>query len=168
MWYYRWHAESSLHIQAKISDFQCHSKTLEKSSVIIWKALLDFIDKLSFLYCFPKKVVILITVKPELTTTSQQRPPVCNDHHFEVPYWTYATKMTSVQSLPVNNGHYFGVPGVVLVHRSDCKGFLTCRQFHQHKMRAFFVRTLFRQLFFSYMYIVKTAKMYVSTKNSYV
>jgi hypothetical protein len=49
---------------------------------------------------FPKKVEVLIlphilvdyTVKPELTTTSEQRPPVVyNVHNFEVPIRTFIT-----------------------------------------------------------------------------
>ncbi len=35
----------------------------------------------------------------------------------------------------------------------------SCRQFHQHLTRKFFVQMLFRQLFSSYMYVVKAAEM---------
>jgi len=41
-------------------------------------------------------------------------------------------------------------------------------QFHHRKMRAFFVRTSFWQLFSSDMYVVKAAKTYVCMKNLYV
>ncbi len=31
------------------------------------------------------------TVKPELTTTSEERPPVYNDHHFAAPSYNFTS-----------------------------------------------------------------------------
>jgi len=36
-------------------------------------------------------LILTSTVKPELTTTSEQRPPVYNDHHFGVPILGFIT-----------------------------------------------------------------------------
>ncbi len=55
------------------------------------------IGKAKKIVIFPKKVEVLIlphilvdyTVKPEQTITSEQRPPVYNDHNFEVPIRTF-------------------------------------------------------------------------------
>ncbi len=55
-------------------------------------------------------------VKPELTTTSEQRLHAYNVHHFVVTIFAFYNKI-----LPVNNGHKFGVTRVVLVlQRFDC------------------------------------------------
>ncbi len=64
--------------------------------------------------------VYIYTVKPELTTTSDYRPPVHNDHHIEVPIGILMTSMTFEQRPPVNNDHNFLVPKVIVVHRFDC------------------------------------------------
>ncbi len=48
----------------------------------------------------------LNTVKPELTT-SEQRPPVFNDHHFQVPIQTSIILMISEQWPPVNCYNFF-------------------------------------------------------------
>ncbi len=61
----------------------------------------------------------LNTVKPELTITSEYRPPFNNDHHFKVPFQTFTISMTSEQQPPDNDSHYW-VPGVVVVHSFDC------------------------------------------------
>ena len=45
----------------------------------------------SLWYFLQKMVWFLYTVKPELTTTSELRPPVSNDHHFEVLFYTFIT-----------------------------------------------------------------------------
>ena len=42
--------------------------------------------------------------------------------------------------------------------KAACKMLMTFRQFHQHYMCTFFIQTLFRQLFSSYMYIEKAAE----------
>ncbi len=47
------------------------------------------------------------TIKSELTTTSEQRPPVYNDYLFEVPNKPIISQMTSEQRPPVNNGYSF-------------------------------------------------------------
>ncbi len=60
------------------------------------------------------------TVKPELTTTSEKRPPVYNDHYFKSSFPHLENKETFEQRPPVNSGHYFWVPRVVVVHRFDC------------------------------------------------
>ncbi len=41
-------------------------------------------------------------VKPE------QRPPVNNDNHFQVPLGTFITQMISEQLPPVNSDHFLG------------------------------------------------------------
>jgi len=59
---------------------------------------------------------ILYTVKPELTTTSEQRPPV-------------------------NNGHYFWVPKVIVVHKFDCnsKNLICFINWELVKLKLFFM-----------------------------
>ena len=41
------------------------------------------------------------TVKPELTTTSEQRPPAYNDHHFGVLFPLLYHKATSEQPVAI-------------------------------------------------------------------
>jgi len=43
-------------------------------------------------------------VKPDLKTTFEYRPPVHNDHYFEVTFGTFITQMISEQRPSVNNG----------------------------------------------------------------
>ncbi len=51
------------------------------------------------------------TVKPDLTTTCEQRPPV-NNGQFESKSQFYQA--------PLSNGRFFQVPRVAVVHRFDC------------------------------------------------
>ena len=49
-----------------------------------------------------ERIIITNTVKPVLTTTSEQRPPVNNDHPKSRPT-NFSSKVTSEQRPPVNN-----------------------------------------------------------------
>ncbi len=52
-----------------------------------------------------------VTVKTELTTTSEYRPPVYNNHHFEVPFGTIITLMISKQRPLSTTATIFGSRG---------------------------------------------------------
>ena len=68
-----------------------------------------------------KKLKLCNTVKPELTATFEQRPPVNNGK--------YNLVMASIKSTfirtPLSNGHFFQVPRVAVVHRFDCTYFIS-------------------------------------------
>ncbi len=55
------------------------------------------------------------TFKPELTATSEQRPPVNNGQFNSV---TASINLTFIRA-PLSNGHFFQVPRVAIVHRFD-------------------------------------------------
>ncbi len=59
---------------------------------------------------------LFTTAKPELTATSEQRPPVNNGRYNSV---TASINLTFIRA-PLSNGHFFKVPRVVVVHRFDC------------------------------------------------
>ncbi len=68
-----------------------------------------------------KRMIIVsgYTVKPELTATSEQRPPVNNgQHNLE----TANINLTKVRA-PLSNGYFFRVPRVAVVLRFYCSYF---------------------------------------------
>ncbi len=84
---------------------------------VVFYLSLDFTCNIWYLFlnwCF------LYTVKPEQTTTSEEKPPVYYDYSFEVTFskfWGQRNlwKATTCQQRPL-----FLVPRVVVVHRFDC------------------------------------------------
>ncbi len=105
-----------------LADFhikQHSNKKQKKNNKKHTKTYLE-IDKLKLP---PKKLISCSknTVKPELTSTSEQRPPVYQGHRFKGPIKICIIQDTSEQRPPVNNGHNFRVPRVVVVHRLDCR-----------------------------------------------
>ncbi len=62
------------------------------------------------------------TVKPVLTATSEQRPPVNNDRtkSGQANFDTNFDWKPSTERPPLYNGHFFGVPRVAVVDRFDC------------------------------------------------
>ncbi len=70
-----------------------------------WSNLKKNINKKKFLIK-QKLEMCWNTVNPELTTTSEKRPPFCG------PIFHYITP-------PVHNGHYMCVPRVIVVQRFD-------------------------------------------------
>ncbi len=65
----------------------------------------------TYKYFLSLSTTIVSTVKPELTPTSEEGPPFYNDHHFESPFGTFITIMTSEKQPPVNNGQFSWVQG---------------------------------------------------------
>jgi hypothetical protein len=59
-------------------------------------------------YRFMSHSLILPKVKPEVTTTFEQRPSVCNDHYSAFHFPHLECNLTSEERPPVNNGHNFG------------------------------------------------------------
>jgi hypothetical protein len=81
--------------------------------------------------CFPnirKKNKVWNTVKPELTATFEQRPPVNNGRYNLV---TASINLTFIRA-PLSNGHFFRVPRVAVVHRFDCIQFKTILSFTEY------------------------------------
>jgi|LakMenEpi03Aug12_release.lakeMendotaPanAssembly.Ray.scaffolds.fasta_scaffold981275_1 hypothetical protein len=56
------------------------------------------------------------TVKPELTATSEQQPPINKGRYNLV---TASIKLTFIKA-PLSNSHFFQLPRVAVVHRFDC------------------------------------------------
>jgi hypothetical protein len=67
------------------------------------------------------------TVKPVLTATSEQRPPVNNGQtkSGQANFDTNFDLKTSTERSPMYNGQFLGVPRVAVAHRFDC----TCISF---------------------------------------
>ncbi len=66
--------------------------------------------------------VNLNTVKPVLTATSEQRPPVNNSQtkSGQINFNTNFYLKPSKDRPPLYNGHFFGVPRVAVIDRFDC------------------------------------------------
>ena len=60
------------------------------------------------------------TVKPVLTATSEQRPPVNNGQSEAIAASLSLTYQWSFSDNPLHNDHIFQVPRVAVVHRFDC------------------------------------------------
>jgi hypothetical protein len=78
--------------------------------------VLTFIDRWLLV-----RVGLLCTVKPVLTTTSEQRPPVNNgqNKYDQANFDTNFDWKTSAERPPMYKGHFLGVPRVGIVDRFD-------------------------------------------------
>ncbi len=63
---------------------------------------------------------ITCTVKPVLTATSEQRPPVNKGHSEAITASLSLTYHWSFSDSPLHNDHIFQVPRVAVVYRFDC------------------------------------------------
>ncbi len=77
---------------------------------------------MSKLHCYKHGEKKLTTVKPVLTATSEQRPPVNNGRtkSGQANFDTNFDWKPSTERPPLYNGHFFGVPRVAVVDRFDC------------------------------------------------
>ncbi len=89
------------------SDDQNRSEAFRRGRVTLW---------LQVYQCLAKT----ITVKPVLTATSEQRPPVNNGQSEAITASLRLTFPRSFSGNPLYNDHIFQVPSVDVVHRFDC------------------------------------------------
>ncbi len=94
-----------------------------------------------------------ITVKLELTTTSNNEHLSTTTTIQESRFPHLEKKGTSEQRPPVNNGHYFCVPRVVVEHRFDCT-----RNFHVGRQDQ--VWKIFEERSFCQTFFISTFKTY--------